>query len=231
MCGRFTLVSPQRAAAELFGEAGGETSSLPPRYNITPSQDVLTLRPSNEGSTREAVLLRWGLVPFWAKNAAIGNRLINARAETVADKPSFRAAFRQRRCLIAADGFFEWRHEGNAKTPYHIHMAAADPFAMAGLWERWAPDGEAAVESCTIITTAANALVEPIHARMPVIVDRHDHDLWLSGTGSEELAGLLRPYPAERMAAHSVSRAVNDPRNDGPECVRPNGPGHLFKDA
>ena len=222
MCGRYSLTSPGEAMARLFGVAMGEHA---PRYNIAPSQGILVARaaPDGEAGAREAAVLRWGLVPSWAKDPDIGNRMINARAETVAEKPSFRAAFRRRRCLVPATGFYEWRVASGPKQPYHIGMADGGPFAMAGLWEHWTgPDG-AAVETCAILTTEANELLRPIHARMPVIVAPGDFDLWLDPelTMPELLAPLLRPFDAAAMAARAVSRHVNNVRNDDPACLEP----------
>ena len=217
MCGRFTLRTPAHRLAEAFGVR--ELPNLRPRYNIAPSQDVVAIRRAAEG--RELALLRWGLIPFWAKDAAIGNRMINARAETVAEKPAFRAAFRRRRCLIAADGFYEWRKtDGGAKQPYYIRLADDAPFAFAGLWERWAPPDDDAVESCTLITTAANDLLKPIHDRMPVILAPSDHDAWLDAEAPSAEA-LLRPYPADDMIAVPIGRLVNDPRSDEAACIAP----------
>ncbi len=221
MCGRFTLVSPEQAVKELSGEAPAESlGALSPRYNIAPSQQILAIRVGAGGKT-EAVRLRWGLVPSWAKDASIGNRLINARAETVAEKPSFRAAFRARRCLVAADGFFEWHGKGAAKTPHYFRMAGGRPFAMAGLWESWQPADGPSLESCTIITTAANSVVESIHPRMPVILAREQYQAWLRTDDGGEAGRLLQAYPAGLMETHPVSRAVNSPHNDGPQCIAP----------
>lgn len=219
MCGRYTLTSPTEAIVGLFRLS--DRPNLPARYNIAPSQDVPAVRlgPDNAPAL---VLLRWGLVPAWAKEIAIGHRLINARAETVAEKPSFRAAFKQRRCLIPADGFYEWQKpppgSKAGKQPYWIALADATPFAFAGLWESWrAPDG-ATIESCTIVTCPANELVAPIHARMPVIVGPHDHHQWLAAPPADA-ARLLKPYAAAAMTARPVSTRVNSPANDDADCI------------
>ena len=175
------------------------------------------------GGSRELVRLHWGLVPSWAKEEAIGSRLINARAETVTEKPAFRAAFRSRRCLVLADGFYEWQRLGTRKQPYFISFRDRRPFAFAGLWERWQSGSGRSVESCTIITTSANEAVAPVHDRMPVILDPHDHAAWLD-TGSKEsgdLIHLLRPQPSEAMEAFPVSLLVNNPANDLPACREP----------
>lgn len=218
MCGRYTLSSRKLALAEqalhsLFPE-------LPPRYNIAPSQDVPIIRESPEGY--ELVMVRWGLIPHWAKESKTGYSMINARAETVAEKPAFRDAFRRRRCLIPADGFYEWKKEGTAKQPFHIRLKGGGDFGFAGLWERWRGEDQE-IESCSIIVTDANDLMRPIHDRMPVILDPASYEIWLNAenrnTGA--LAGLLRPYPAGEMEAVPVSRRVNSPKNDDPECIAP----------
>ncbi len=170
----------------------------------------------------------WGLVPRWADDPAIGNRLINARAETAATKPSFRDAFRRRRCLIPADGFYEWKRQGGGKQPYYIRLEDDRPFAFAGLWERWEKAG-AVIESCTILTTDANELLMPLHNRMPAILDREQFDRWLDPTieDAKVLQPLLGPYPAERMIAYPVSTVVNSPRHDVAECIDKAPPGKV----
>lgn len=222
MCGRFTLTAKPQAVADAFGldEAPAE---LAPRWNIAPSQAVAAIA---NAAPRRLAWFRWGLVPSWAKDPAIGHRMINARAETAADKPSFRAAFRRRRCLVVADGFFEWRRDGRLKTPMHIRMRSHEPFAFAGLWEVWQPPGPPdtpPLRTCTILTTAPNDLVAPIHDRMPVILPRAAWDLWLDpdDPGRDALEPLLRPCPAAGMEAYPVSTLVNSPANDRPECIAP----------
>ena len=190
--------------------------NLRPRYNIAPTQDVLAIRLDSAGK-QEAVELRWGLIPFWAKEEKIAYSTINARAETVAAKPAFREAFKKRRCLIAADGYYEWKAEDGAKQPYRITLNPEQPFSFAGLWECWERP-EKVVESCTIIVTNANDLTRDIHDRMPVILDPADYDRWLSGAAGEE---LLKPYPSEKMARYPVSRAVGSVKNTGPELIEP----------
>ena len=220
MCGRFTLQTPVKELATFFGLA--ETPDLAARYNIAPTQPVATVVVLT--GNRRLRLMRWGLVPPWAKDLSIGSRMINARAETVAEKPAFRSAFKHRRCLVMADGFFEWQTKGKAKQPYHVARKDGSPFAFAGLWERWEPaDGGEPVESCTIITTEANALVRRFHDRMPVILDPEDFDLWLDPavTEPERLPPLLRPYPAEKMEAYPVSSIVNSPAHESAECLQP----------
>ncbi len=222
MCGRFTLRATPEQLIQLFDLA--EAPPAAPRYNIAPTQPVLVVRVdahSGNGS-REATFLNWGLIPSWAKDPSIGSRMINARAETVAEKPSFRAAFKYRRCLIPSDGFYEWQKVKGGKQPYLIGMEDGALFAFAGLWEHWEREGSV-IESCTILTTDANELVEPIHNRMPLILDPADYDEWLSPTlqGGDELRHLLRPFPAQQMKAFPVSTGVNNPRNEDPACVAP----------
>ena len=192
-----------------------------PRFNIAPTQEVLTV--TNDGSENRAQFMKWGLIPFWAKDPSIGNRMINARAETVVEKPSFRQAFQKRRCLVIADGFYEWRRVPGSKTkiPMRIILKTAEPFGFAGLWERWkSPEGEW-IRSCTIITTTPNALMEPIHNRMPVILSRESEAQWLDQ--SEEDVSVLRelliPYSALEMDAYEVSSLVNSPKNDMPDVI------------
>ncbi len=223
MCGRFTLRAPASVVAEQFGLF--DTAPLSPRYNIAPSQTVAAVRRATESvePARQLVLLQWGLVPSWAKDAKVGNRLINARAETVAEKPAFRAALRRRRCLVVADGFYEWQRTGGKKQPYFIRLADDRPFAFAGLWERWEGPDHAALETCTLITTEANELMAPIHDRMPVILSPDDYDRWLDPAiqKPEHLQPLLRPYPSDAMVAYPVTTHVNNPKNEDPRCIVP----------
>jgi putative SOS response-associated peptidase YedK len=172
---------------------------------------------------RELAMLRWGLVPFWAKDLKIGYRTINARAETVASKPAFRAAFRQRRCLIPADGFYEWKTQSGGKQPYYIRLKHNHLFAFAGLWEHWKSETGEIMESCTIIVTNANELVRSIHDRMPVILNPNDYETWLlpSKNSTDYLTALLKPYPAEQMTAYSVNVSVNNPKHEDPSCIEP----------
>lgn len=194
--------------------------SLLPRFNVAPTQSVAAIRQTDQ--RRELVLLRWGLVPAWAKDIAIGNKMINARAETVAEKPAFRSAFKRRRCLILTDGYYEWQKTGTQKQPYHIHMRDGRPFVFAGLWERWQePTQSQAVETCTIITTAANEQTTPIHDRMPVILNAGASDLWLDESVEDrgKLEPLLVPYAADDLVFDRISTHVNNPRNEGPSCL------------
>jgi putative SOS response-associated peptidase YedK len=195
-----------------------------PRFNIAPGQDVAAVRLGDDGS-RQLCALRWGLIPSWAKDPSIGNRLINARGETVAEKPAFRRAFEHRRCLVPADGYYEWKTigKGLGKQPYFIRLRDDEPFALAGLWDRWQDPSGVAGETCTIVTTAANELTAPIHDRMPVIVAPDDYAVWL-GPGRLEADAwerMARPYPGERMTMYPVSTRVNQPRNDSAACVEP----------
>ncbi len=217
MCGRFAFYSPAEATARLFGASG--SLDMKPRYNIAPTQDIAAIRPQDDG--RELVALRWGLVPFWAKDPSIGNRMINARAETVAEKPAFRAAYRRRRCLVPADGFYEWKKERQGKTPWLISRDDGEPFAFAGLWERWTSKetGED-IESATLITTAANDFMADLHDRMPVILDPDTADRWLAG-GDDALDYAIGHTPPLR--AWPVDRRVNNARNEGEDLIRPAG--------
>ncbi len=224
MCGRFTLHHNLEELEERFavapaGEAGGDSE---PRYNIAPPQDVLVV---TQNGARRLEAYHWGLIPSWAKDVSVGNRMINARAETLAEKPSFRTALSRRRCLIPADGFYEWQVTGTgakpAKTPMHLRLTDGGLFAFAGLWDEWrGPDG-VALRSCTIITTAPNAVAAPIHDRMPAILRPEDEALWLAPSLSEAgaLLSLLGPYPASAMEAYAVSRQVNAPTVDDPGCI------------
>jgi len=217
MCGRFTLRAPASVVAEQFQLF--DLEPLEPRFNIAPTQPVAVVRFGP--GTRQLVWLQWGLVPSWARDASIGSRLINARAESVADKPAFRTAFRRRRCLVLADGFYEWRRSGAKKQPFFIRLRDDRPFAFAGLWESWEGADHSVLETCTILTPAPNELMEPIHDRMPVILASDDYEQWLDPAVQkpEQLAPLLRPYPSDAMLALAVTTHVNNPRNDDPECI------------
>ncbi len=202
-----------------------QADPLPPRFNIAPSQPLAALRSMASGSGREFSLLRWGLIPSWAKDPSIAYKLINARSETLAQKPSFRNAFKHRRCLILTDGYYEWKKIGNTtkKQPYYIRMQDEQPFAFAGLWESWQTGDGSALETCTIITTEANELTKPIHHRMPVILDPADYDKWLNAAESETagLQACLRPYASDPMVLFPVSTLVNSPQNQSPDCILP----------
>ncbi|MFO0906092.1 MAG: SOS response-associated peptidase [Pirellulales bacterium] len=219
MCGRFTLHSNPNILAAEFDLT--DFPLLNPRYNIAPMQPLVALRRDDAGE-RTVALLKWGLVPSWADDPKIGNRMINARSETVAEKPAFRAAFRRRRCLVPADGYYEWRKVGKGKQPYLIYDARQRPFAMAGLWEAWeAPDGSV-VETCTLLTTSANPRLCPLHDRMPVILAEPDRTVWLDPhASSPTLQALLRPAPEDVLEFHPVSTLVNSPLHESAECLEP----------
>lgn len=220
MCGRFTLATTAKKLAESFSDFK-PPEELPPRYNVAPSQPIAVVA---NNSQNKIEFFQWGLIPSWAKDPTIGNRMINARAETLAEKPSFKKAFQRRRCLVLADGFYEWRKNPNkTKTPMYIQLESQDPFAFAGLWESWhSPEGDT-VLSCTIITTEPNELMTTIHNRMPVILPTEAYAQWLDPAEqkAEQLQGLLKPYPAELMMAYPVSTLVNNPHNDSPELIVP----------
>lgn len=220
MCGRYTLSTPASELVEIF-RLLSEPSNVP-RYNIAPTQAVATVR--RVDSARELEAMQWGLVPSWAKDPKMGARMINARAETVAEKPAFRSAFARRRCLIPADGFYEWKKtDTKNKQPVYIRMRDGRPFAFAGLWETWNADDGSQLKSCTIVTTDANPLLRDIHDRMPVILPADAYDTWLDPkpSNAEALKGLLVPYPADVMTWYPVGTLVNSPRNDNPECIEP----------
>ena len=221
MCGRYSLVADMSELALRFDfEGGGETR--PPRFNIAPTQEVLAVTRDASDSRNGARAMRWGLIPFWAKDPSIGNRMINARAETVDTSPAFRRAFERRRCLVVADGFYEWLKVGKERVPMRVSLSSGEPFAFAGLWETWrSPDGQP-LASCTIITTTPNAVMEPVHNRMPVILPRDVEGAWLDSTGARsaaELKELLAPYAGSDLEVYEVSKLVNSPRNDTPEVL------------
>ncbi|MDA0261046.1 MAG: SOS response-associated peptidase [Proteobacteria bacterium] len=224
MCGRF-----KRSVtwAEYFEHLGlnAPTPNAPPRYNIAPTDEVYVVRQAATGVGRELVTVRWGLVPYWAKDPKSAAKNINARAETVAEKPSFRDAFARRRCLVLADGFYEWRKEGNLRQPYLITSNTGGPFVFAGLWERWRPrsanDDIGVLDTCTIITTDAAPSLHEIHHRMPVILRPQDRDVWLDTEDSAARLALLRPLPDELLAVTKVSTLVNSVANDDAACIEP----------
>jgi putative SOS response-associated peptidase YedK len=221
MCGRYTLSSSGDEVALLFDLS--EIPSLPPRYNLAPTQEAAVVRVPAPGAPRHLDFLRWGLVPYWADDPKIGNRMINARSEGVADKPAYRWSFRKQRCLIPTDGFYEWKKEGKLKQPYHIRRKDRRPFAFAGLWARWKPkegDGQL-LDTFTILTTDSNELIRPLHDRMPVILAPESFDLWLDPAVDDRarLQELLVPYDGSVMETVPVSRVVNSPAYDGPDCI------------
>jgi putative SOS response-associated peptidase YedK len=218
MCGRFALIVDASVLADVFDV--DPPRKLAPRFNIAPTQTIPIVRAGREAG-RECSLVRWGLVPSWAKDEKIGARMINARGETVAEKPSFRSAVKTRRCLIPANGFYEWVRTDSGKQPHFIHFGDARPFAFAGLWERWHKGEGGPLDTCTIITTSPNELIAELHDRMPVILPPARFDEWLKTTpmAPERLQEILAPHPAEGMEAYPVSTYVNKPANDGPECI------------
>jgi len=216
MCGRFTLHTPPEELREHFGVDA--VPDIGASYNIAPSQSVPAVRVADR--QREMVLLRWGLIPSWAKETRGGYRMINARAETVVDKPAYRAAFRRRRCLIPADGFYEWQQTNAGKQPWYFRMKRRGVFAFAGMWEHWEGKDEV-IESCSIIVTGANDTVRPVHDRMPVIIEPADYEHWLDPhiQQADSLKPLLRPYPPDNMTACPVSTRVNSPANNDADCI------------
>jgi putative SOS response-associated peptidase YedK len=221
MCGRYICTAD---LGTIFVRFGIRDEAIPykPRYNVAPTQQVLAVL--DQGSGLHGEMLRWGLVPFWAKDIKAGYRMINARADTLATSGAFKHAFKSRRCLVVADGFYEWKKEGKTKTPMRIGLKPWEPFAFAGLWESWTDKerGEE-VRSCTIITCPPNELMAPIHDRMPVILPRQAEALWLDGSARDpsDLQALLAPYPAEMMEAYPVSDLVNSVKHDSPELIEP----------
>jgi putative SOS response-associated peptidase YedK len=216
MCGRFTLTTDIRTIAETFGVA--PTLEAAPRYNIAPTQEVVSIL---RNGTAHLEWLQWGLIPSWAQDEAIGSKMINARAETLAEKPSFKRLLRTRRCLLPADGFYEWKKGAGGKIPMYITLKDGSPFAFAGLWDLWhSPDGRQ-IRTCTIITTQPNDVVAPIHERMPVILTPDVRAMWLDSAIQDEhaLLPLLAPYPAADMTAREVSRRVNNPKSEGAELI------------
>ena len=217
MCGRYSLIADLGELARRF-EFDGDWLKFEAAYNVAPTQDVLTVV---GGDARRGGFMRWGLIPHWAKDASIGSRMINARAETVAEKPVFRDTLRRRRCLVLADGFYEWQRAGGLKRPMRIVMRSAEPFAFAGLWLVWRDPNSNRIPSCAIITTAANELLKPIHDRMPVILSRDMESFWLDPSIDEPgvLGSVLTPYPADAMEAYEVSTLINSVANHGPEVI------------
>jgi len=218
MCGRFSQTKQADELATTFRLA--TTPDWQPRYNLAPTQLVPALVQA-EGSPWQFEKLRWGLIPSWSKDKAIGARLINARAETVAEKPAFRSAFRQRRCLILADGFFEWQKQAKGKQPFYFRQPSGQSFAFAGLWESW-KDEEKVIHSCTILTTDANHLMTSVHNRMPVIIHPADYETWIAPTTTPDvLHSLLQPIADDFLESYPVSPVVNTPKNDAPACIEP----------
>ena len=220
MCGRFTLTASAQIIAEFFKLS--EVPDIKPRYNIAPTQSIATFTFDSKKNQRQFRFMRWGLIPSWAKDLKIGSKMINARSETVAEKPAFRSAIKHRRCLIIADGFYEWQPQGKKKQPYYFTMANREPFAFAGLWENWeSPEAENIV-SCSIITTVANETVQPVHDRMPVILPDDVWEVWLDPSikNAQQVLPLLKPYDPAAMKKDAVSAIVNSPAKDSPECIQ-----------
>ncbi len=224
MCGRFLLITSTGELIDRFGFFSPLT--LVPRYNNAPTQSTAVARLSTDGSDIVLDMLRWGLIPSWAKEAKIGARMINARSETAAGKPSFRRSFQQRRCLIPADGFYEWKKQSHGKQPYCIRTIDQSPFAFAGLWETWTDSTNEIIESFTILTIHANDLISQLHERMPVILAQEHFEQWLDPQEKDvaKLQKLLQPYPSEQMSMFAVQKRVNSPRNDDPLCIEPLSP-------
>lgn len=217
MCGRYSLTAEEAKLRKRFSYQ--EELGLRPRYNIAPTQDAVVIYCED---TPRPCTMRWGLVPFWLKDEAIGNKLINARAETVSEKPAFRTAFSRRRCLVLADGFYEWIMTGDGKQPIRILMKDREPFAFAGLWDKWRREDGSELRSFTILTTEANELIRSVHTRMPVILNESEYGDWLDPklTKPQDLHSLLRPHPPEAMEFYPVDRVVNNARHDTPNCIR-----------
>ncbi len=217
MCGRFAFYSPRESVQEYFGVE--VPFAFEPRYNVAPSQEVMVIR-QQANTQPETEMLKWGLVPFWAKDSEIGSRMINARAETVAEKPAFRQAFKQRRCVILADGFYEWHTEEGRKTPYFISFKVDHPFGMAGLWENWHANDQPPLETCTIITTAASRSISRLHERMPVILDAPTAMDWIQPEREPDaLLAMLKSCDDKEIQAWPVHRAVNNPANQGSTLI------------
>jgi putative SOS response-associated peptidase YedK len=221
MCGRYTLTSPGEVIAELFELV--DVPEVLPHYNLAPTQEAAVVRVAAPGAPRRLDYLRWGLIPYWATDPAIGNRMINARAESVADKPAYRDSFRRRRCLVPADGFYEWKRQGKARQPYLIRRRDRRPFAFAGLWSSWRGRDADRRETFTIVTTTPNELLAQLHDRMPVILDYRDFAAWLDPGRSDaaHLQSLLVPPAAGDLEAVPVSTRVNNAAYDAADCVEP----------
>jgi putative SOS response-associated peptidase YedK len=225
MCGRFVMVSDLSVIKDAF-DVVEFSGNLKPSYNIAPGSSVVAVIHETK---KRLIPLKWGLIPSWAKDPSIGNRLINARAETVAEKPSFRSAFKRRRCLIVANGYYEWKKTGKGKAPFYIHLKSDRPFGFAGLYDTWTSPESNMTDTCAIITTGPNELVRPVHNRMPAIVPKDQESLWLDPAVVDErqILPILKPFVNEDMEAYEVSTLVNFPGNNSPECLRPVSRGLL----
>ena len=224
MCGRYSFAPDLKIVNEHY-DISVNDGDLTPNYNCAPSQLLPVI--TNDKSIGFN-FFRWGLIPFWAKDISIGNKLINARSETILEKPSFRNAFRQRRCLVPADAFYEWKQEVKEKIPYRIFLKNQNIFSMAGIWEKCKLSNGETIFSFAIITTQPNTLMTKIHNRMPVILDKKGEDLWINNTDEKELTNLLKPFPAEQMTAYRISNLVNSPRNNSPKIIEPIADNSLF---
>ncbi len=220
MCGRFALISAEEILKRLF--ALDEVIPLEPRYNIAPTQEIPAVRYVPEIEKNDLSRVRWGLIPFWAKDPSIGARMINARGENLFEKPAFRSAVRRKRCLIPASGFYEWRKQNGKKQPYFVRLKEEECFAFAGLWDRWESEEGAIIDSCTIITMEANEKIKPFHDRMPLILPQEDYEKWLDPKNEykRDIQAMIRPYASEAMVVYPVSPLVNKPQNDGPACIK-----------
>jgi len=216
MCGRYSFAIEDELIKERFGVTV-RSAIYKARYNCAPSQELAVISNSHPD---ELLCFRWGLIPFWAKNPSTGYKMINAKAETIDERPAYRNAFKKRRCLVPADGFYEWKRDEN-KIPYRIVLKNGDPFAMAGIWEKWVSSDGEIIHSFSIITTEPNELMAPIHDRMPVILLPENEKKWLDEPNEEVLKGLLKPYPSDLMKAFAISKLVNSPKNDTPEIIKP----------
>ena len=219
MCGRFSLSTDTATVTKAFEL---ETPPLfEPRFNMAPSQPVPCVKVCSESRTRELVHLHWGFVPPWAKDPSVGNRMINARSETVAERPTYRHALRRRRCLVVADGFYEWKKVGDGKQPHFIYLKSKQPFGFAGLYEHWQDEHGNELDLCTILTCPANEFMAALHDRMPVMIPPEEYEFWLDpdNQNADAIVPFLLPYPADQMAEHTVSSFVNRPGNDAPRCV------------
>ncbi|PET69444.1 hypothetical protein CN533_22880 [Priestia megaterium] len=220
MCGRFSLATDIYMLQEQFNFEFNDEVTINPRFNVAPSQQILTI--GSNGGKRIGITMKWGLVPSWSKDSKIGYKMINARAEGIDQKPSFKTPFKRKRCLIVCDGFYEWKKEGTNKQPFRFVMEDGRPFAFAGLWDEWDKNGEP-LYSCTIITTTSNKITQEVHNRMPVILEEDAYDLWMDSemNDTEYLKALLSPFPSKKMKSYPVSTIVNSPKNDVAECLSP----------
>lgn len=233
MCGRFRQSRSRQILEEMFHVHFDSDDEIVPRYNIAPTQPVLVIRQEPDKPTRRASSMRWGLVPSWSKDLSGSARMINARSETITTTPAFREPFKSQRCLMPADGFYEWKLYGKSKQPYCFQVGHGEVFAFAGLWDRWRSPSKEIIESCTILTTKPNTLVADIHDRMPVILDADHYDLWLDPAfhNEETLTAMLTPYDSALMERQAVNNRINDPKNDDAECAVPDSPKEISQQS